>query len=302
MFRITNEWLVNYRTEGGGYNKKQLNALGIEWPPTVGWKTSLVGKDVPIAKAKEFENLANKSKPQEKQWEDDEILQLLKRIQKNMSIDVIANKHGRTVEEINAEIRQIARDYWFNDERPIEEIKKYTRLTKEEIEAIIAKEQSDLYMPDYYVYTDGACSNNGTVRAKAGLGIFFGIDDPRNVSKQVEGKQTNNTAELGAILLVFKILENDIIAGKKIMIVSDSTYAIKSCTTYGAKCAQQNWSKDLPNKEMVKQGYELAKKFPNVQFMHVLGHTGKEDEHSVGNHYADMLANAAIGLIECPYG
>ena len=47
------------------------------------------------------------------------------------------------------------------------------------------------FNPDYYVYTDGACSNNGRENAKAGIGIFLGQDDPRNVCEPVEGKQSN---------------------------------------------------------------------------------------------------------------
>jgi ribonuclease HI len=86
-----------------------------------------------------------------------------------------------------------------------------------------------------YVYTDGACSNNGKKNAKAGIGIYFGHDDPRNVSQRIEGKQTNNTAELGAILHVYTILEKDILSGKKIGIVTDSIYAIRCATTYGKK-------------------------------------------------------------------
>ncbi|NCX93501.1 MAG: hypothetical protein EBX40_02360, partial [Gammaproteobacteria bacterium] len=42
------------------------------------------------------------------------------------------------------------------------------------------------FIPDYYVYTDGSCSNNGKDSALAGIGIFFAIDDPRNVSKRSE--------------------------------------------------------------------------------------------------------------------
>jgi ribonuclease HI len=30
-----------------------------------------------------------------------------------------------------------------------------------------------VFIPDYYVYTDGACSNNGKDDASAGIGIFF---------------------------------------------------------------------------------------------------------------------------------
>ena len=149
MFRITNEWLIENRTKGGGYTKNQLNILGIEWPPRVGWKNALIDKEIGITKAKEFETIANKTKENEKQatiltmfnkiksWEDDEILKLLKLIQKNVTIDVIAEKLKRTKSEILNEIRQIAKDYWFNDKRPIEEIQKYTRLSKEEIDEII---------------------------------------------------------------------------------------------------------------------------------------------------------------------
>ena len=35
----------------------------------------------------------------------------------------------------------------------------------------------------HIVYTDGACSNNGKPYARAGYGVYFGKDDPRNVSE-----------------------------------------------------------------------------------------------------------------------
>ena len=62
------------------------------------------------------------------------------------------------------------------------------------------KQDKPLFVADYYVYTDGSCSNNGSESAQAGMGIYFGPDDLRNVSKRVVGKQSNNTAELGAII------------------------------------------------------------------------------------------------------
>ena len=92
------------------------------------------------------------------------------------------------------------------------------------------------FIPEYYVYTDGACSNNGKNNASAGIGIYFGIDDKRNVSRKIEGKQTNNVAELRAIIETYNIIEKDIINGKFIAIVSDSEYAIKCVSSYGTKC------------------------------------------------------------------
>ena len=65
-------------------------------------------------------------------------------------------------------------------------------------------------MDSIKVFTDGACSNNGKPNAKAGLGVYFGNKDPRNTSKRVVGKQTNNIAELSAIIEVFTILKEEI--------------------------------------------------------------------------------------------
>jgi len=162
-------------------------------------------------------------------------------------------------------------------------------------------ENIDEFIPDFYVYTDGACSNNGKENASAGIGIFFGIDDIRNVSKKIEGKQTNNTAELSAIIETYSIIENDIRNGKKIAIVSDSEYAIKCVSFYGEKCYQKGWITDIPNKELVKIAYELYKAKSNIQFIHVKAHTNKTDIHSFGNDNADKLANIAIGCTICPY-
>ena len=94
---------------------------------------------------------------------------------------------------------------------------------------------------DYYVYTDGACSNNGKPNAKAGIGIYFGPHDVRNVSESLDinQKQTNNVAELKAIAKTYKIIYNDLKDGKHICVVSDSEYAIKCVTTHGAKCAKK---------------------------------------------------------------
>tara|TARA_B100001287_G_scaffold275576_1_gene283576 strand:- start:25086 stop:25715 length:630 start_codon:yes stop_codon:yes gene_type:complete len=154
---------------------------------------------------------------------------------------------------------------------------------------------------DYFVYTDGACSNNGRENAMAGIGIFLGQDDPRNVSELVEGKQSNNTAELTAIIKTWPIIKKDILDGKKVTIVSDSIYAIRCVSSYGEKCAQNFWKKDIPNKELVKIAYEIYKDNKNINFMHIKAHTDNKDIHSIGNDGADRLANKAIGLDSCPY-
>jgi len=153
---------------------------------------------------------------------------------------------------------------------------------------------------DYYVYTDGACSNNGKEGASAGIGVYFGEGDPRNISRRVEGKQTNNVAELTAILAAYEVIKDDIAGGKVVAIVSDSEYAIRCCGSYGARLMGEGWRTEVPNKELVRQLYELYQGL-NVQFIHIRAHTGLTDEHSLGNDGADRLANMAIGLESCPY-
>ena len=152
------------------------------------------------------------------------------------------------------------------------------------------------FVPDYYVYTDGACSNNGKKDACAGIGLFFGLNDPRNVSRRIEGKQTNNIAELTALIEAYYIIEEDILNGKKVAIVSDSEYALKCVSTYGKKCEEKNWTTIMPNKELVKRAYQIYKNSPNIRVIHVKAHTNNEDMYSVGNAHADSLANQALEL------
>ena len=152
---------------------------------------------------------------------------------------------------------------------------------------------------DYYVYTDGACSNNGSKHAKAGYGIYFGTNDPRNISKRLTGKQTNNVAELTAVIDTYDIIKNDIAAGKKICIVTDSNYVLKCIGSYGEKCLNNNWNsfnknkKPIPNVELLKKAY-LSYKDSGVEFMHIEAHTNKNDIHSIGNREADKLAVLSI--------
>jgi len=152
------------------------------------------------------------------------------------------------------------------------------------------------FNPDYYVYTDGACLNNGKENTIAGIGIFFNINDERNLSKKLDGKQTNNSAELNAIIEAYHIIENDIKNGKKIIIVTDSEYSMKCISYYGEKLHQNNYNLDIPNKELVKKIYDLYKDKSNVKFIHIKAHTNKNDIHSIGNYNADKLANEALGL------
>ena len=153
---------------------------------------------------------------------------------------------------------------------------------------------------DYYVYTDGACKNNGIENSQSGIGIYFGENDERNLSEKVEGnKQTNNVAELLAINKAFYIIENDLKENKRIEIYSDSIYAVNSVRVYGSAFEIIKWKTDIPNKELIKNTYDLYKEYigKNVFLKYIKAHTNKKDIHSIGNYNADRLANSAINLL-----
>ena len=150
-----------------------------------------------------------------------------------------------------------------------------------------------------YVYTDGSCHGNGTKHAKAGMGVYFKENDNRNVSRRISGKQTNNCAELRAILEVFTILWEEIIQKIPIVIYTDSKYCILCCTTYGLKLHNRFWkssqSQPIPNIELVKELFITFQKHSNVSIQYIAAHTDLKDRHSLGNFHADRLANESLG-------
>jgi hypothetical protein len=81
-----------------------------------------------------------------KSWKDDEVAQLLGEVQKKLSLDQISEIHKRSVGGIRSRLREIAADYYFNDERPIDEIKRYTGLTVEDISDAISRRQHRIDM------------------------------------------------------------------------------------------------------------------------------------------------------------
>lgn len=61
----------------------------------------------------------------------------------------------------------------------------------------------------HLIFTDGSCSKNGRPGAYAGYGVFFGLDDPRNVARYLEGEQqTNQRAELQAFVVALRFVHS----------------------------------------------------------------------------------------------
>jgi ribonuclease HI len=156
-----------------------------------------------------------------------------------------------------------------------------------------------------YIYTDGACSSNGTTAGRAGIGIFHAPNDPRNISARLPGlHQTNQRAELFAVLKALEQLyhqetQSPPAGRRKVVIRTDSSYVIKALTSWIQKWERNGWrsrgnqpvvSKDLFVRARDMLG-ALAEGGVRVSFEHVRGHMG-----IWGNEQADRLAVAGAQM------
>jgi len=103
------------------------------------------------------------------------------------------------------------------------------------------------------IHVDGSSLNNQSAERRAGYAIIFGPSDPRNRMFPVEGsKQTNNVAELNAVLAALEATEPD----EKSLIVSDSEYVVKGLVGMnGQKPWIENWQRNgwhTANRQPVK--------------------------------------------------
>lgn len=64
-FEINIDWLNKYKTKLGGYTKLQIQALGLTWPLTKGWKALIAGNYITLVAKENFEYYAEK--PNKKQ-------------------------------------------------------------------------------------------------------------------------------------------------------------------------------------------------------------------------------------------
>lgn len=140
------------------------------------------------------------------------------------------------------------------------------------------------------VYTDGASSNNGKANARAGYGVYWGDNDPRNASVRLDGiKQTNQRAEASA---VNHALEQSINDKEPLEIMTDSQYVINAATVWSKKWVEKGWKStaggEVQNRDLFEKMLNLIdSRQGEVKFTYVPGHKGVP-----GNEKADQLAVA----------
>lgn len=139
------------------------------------------------------------------------------------------------------------------------------------------------------IYTDGSSLANGRTGASAGVGVYFGMEDPRNVSERLEGEpQTNQRAELTAILRALQAVSVD----QDVRIISDSKYSISCVTQWYTNWERNGWKtqgKDVKNRDLIEairaKIQDRDDSGTQTMFQWVKGHAD-----DIGNIAADRLA------------
>lgn len=137
------------------------------------------------------------------------------------------------------------------------------------------------------VYTDGCCFHNGKHGASAGIGVYWGPDSEDNVSERLSGRQTNNRAEIHAVIkAVEQAIKKNI---ENLIIHTDSMFLINCVTKWMPGWKKKGWVKsdgeEVTNKEELQELDGLMEDI-NIKWVHVDAHCGIP-----GNEAADKLAN-----------
>ncbi|KAF6741560.1 ribonuclease H-like domain-containing protein, partial [Ephemerocybe angulata] len=145
-----------------------------------------------------------------------------------------------------------------------------------------------LYGPVYlkskevHVYVDGSSVGNGTPDARAGSGVYFGPGSSKNMAVRVPDEQSNNRAEIYAILCALRAVNKH----QSLVIYSDSVYAMGMLTVWAHRKAAIGWR--VTNGDLLRDIVGLIEERPaSVTFRKVKAHSG--NAHNDG---ADELAKA----------
>lgn len=157
------------------------------------------------------------------------------------------------------------------------------------------------------VFTDGSCTSNGRKGAKAGYAAWFPDHPAWSSAHRVpdDQDQTNNRAELSAIQLAVKTLEDRGETDCDLVIYSDSEYSINCLTSWLPGWMNKGWKtaagKDVLHQDIIKDTTARLSKFKSHRFVHVKAHTGGLDELSKNNAVVDKMAQDIVnGVVPKP--
>ena len=134
------------------------------------------------------------------------------------------------------------------------------------------------------LFTDGACSGNPGPGGWAALLMWH---DRERMLSGYEPETTNNRMELMAVIEGLRAIKRHDVP---VRVWTDSTYVQKGISEWITAWKKKNWKK-VKNVELWQELDQLVARFGDIQFHHVYGHSGHEE-----NERCDKEARRQIKL------
>lgn len=150
------------------------------------------------------------------------------------------------------------------------------------------------------IYTDGACSGNGTDHSSGGFGVVILDDEEHCLSTYAARSEntTNNREELKAIIWTAWHYGNK---EKPPIVFSDSAYCVNTLTDWMFGWERKGWVKSNnqtpENLDLIQAYYKLWQSGYRIDLRKCRGHAGNQ-----WNEMADQLATGKLINKEGLYG
>jgi ribonuclease HI len=150
------------------------------------------------------------------------------------------------------------------------------------------------------VFTDGACTKNGTSKARASSATVWPSYPELDGGFVLSNDQvhSNNRGEYHAVIRAFEQADTiDPECIQTLVVYTDSQLLIKSLTMWLFGWKRNNWKKSngepVANLDLVQKLDEYIQKRKAI-FRHVKAHTGGQDFESLNNHKVDQIATLLL--------
>lgn len=148
------------------------------------------------------------------------------------------------------------------------------------------------------IYTDGACSANGSKNATGGFGVLV-LDDTGNFidcHQEFSKGTTNNREEIKAILWAF-LKYGTLGIWTPPIVYSDSAYCVNTFTIWMNAWERNGWLKsdntEPLNLDLIKSFYNYQKRGYKIDLRKIKGHAGIKE-----NEIVDGLATGKLSIEE----
>jgi len=150
------------------------------------------------------------------------------------------------------------------------------------------------------VFTDGACKLNGKIGASASYAGWFPEKQEWSFSTKMppDEQQTNQRAELKAIHDSVLIMYEKLPKETSVEIYTDSKYSKNCLMVWIPAWIKKNWKTTeggtVKHRDLIEPLYNMLNSFKEFKIVHVLAHTGKQDDLSLNNDIVDKMATAVL--------